>query len=104
MVKVGRVEEATTKQRQIAGDNLLKSAPLVKLSGPENFLLWLSAVQTVIKKLPAGFDEIRLAKIIKDTFDNTVDTSNTKGMMELGEIMCYVRGKYVSDINIIMAT
>ena len=90
MVKLGRVEEATTKQRQTTGDNLLKSAPLVKLSGPENFLSWLRAVQTVIKKLPIGFDEIRLAKIIKDTFDNTVDANNIKGMTELGEIMRYV--------------
>ena len=48
-MKLGRDEEASTKQRQIAGDVLLKSAPLVKLSGPENFLSWLSAEQTVIK-------------------------------------------------------
>ena len=67
LVKLWRDEEATTKQRQIVGDNLLKSAPLVKFSGPEYFLSWLSAVQTVIKKLPIGFKEIRLAKIIKDT-------------------------------------
>ena len=38
LMKIGRDEEAYTKQRQISGDNLLKSAPLVKLSGPENFL------------------------------------------------------------------
>ena len=38
LMKIGRDEEASTKQRQIAGDNLLKLAPLVKLSGPENFL------------------------------------------------------------------
>ena len=42
-----------------------------------------------------------MAKIIKDSFDNAVDINNTKGMTELGEIMHYVQGKYVSDINII---
>ena len=52
LMKIGRDEEASTKQRQVAGDNLPKSAPLVKLSGPENFISWLSPVQTVIKKLP----------------------------------------------------
>ena len=38
VMKIGRDEEASTKQRQIAWANLLKSAPLVKLSGLENFL------------------------------------------------------------------
>ena len=33
LMKIGRDEVASTKQRQIAGDNLLKSAPLVKLIG-----------------------------------------------------------------------
>ena len=42
-----------------------------------------------------------MAKIIKDTFDNAVDINNTKRMTELGEIMHYVLGKYVLDINII---
>ena len=45
--------------------------------------------------------EIWLAKIIKDTFDNLVDTGNTKGMTELGEIMRYVHGKY-NNINATM--
>ena len=33
-----------------------------------------------------------------------MDANNTKEMTELGEIMRYVRGKYVSDINIITST
>ena len=45
-----------------------------------------------------------MAKIIKDTFDDAVDINNTKGMTELGKIMHYVQGKYVSDINIITST
>ena len=33
-----------------------------------------------------------------------MDANNTKGMTELGKIMHYVRGKYISEINIITAT
>ena len=40
LMKLGRDEEATTKQRQIVEENSLKSAPLVNLSWPENFLSW----------------------------------------------------------------
>ena len=77
LIRIDKDKEIKSKQDQIDGDNLLETAPIVKLGGFENFLSWLGAIQTVVKKLPAGFEELQLAEIVKDTFDNAVDKGNT---------------------------
>ena len=64
LIRIDKDKDIKAKQDQIDGNNLLETAHLVKLGGPENFLMWLGAIQTVIKKLPTGFDKAAVFNIV----------------------------------------
>ena len=83
---------------------LQKGAMQIKLSGKHNFLAWLSGMESILQKVPAGCLDLRVVNLLKESIVNKADADAIKNMSRTSDIISYIQLKYITDPSLVEQT